>query len=242
MLTPEETRARRHEYYLRNREKTVARVREYKEKNKDKVRDGEKRRRNNPEYLERKRERDRKYYESNRDRIIKQNSDYYYANKERVTQSKKKYRENHKTELAEQNREYQRLPEVKKKNAIRLKQYRARNRERVRAAYKKYYDNNKELMSLYNTRKNHKRDMRENQSDCTLTLEEWERILKAEGYKCSCCGTPFSAEVPATKDHIVPVTKSGGLTRENVQPLCLSCNSKKKDRTIDYRKAPIDWN
>ncbi len=59
--------------------------------------------------------------------------------------------------------------------------------------------------------------------------------LKAlyERYKgtCLCCG----ARGPLTADHIVPVSQKGSNTIENIQPLCMNCNSKKGAKTIDYR-------
>ena len=36
-------------------------------------------------------------------------------------------------------------------------------------------------------------------------------------------------------DHIMPVSKNGTHYIDNIQPLCFSCNSSKKDKTIDYR-------
>lgn len=38
------------------------------------------------------------------------------------------------------------------------------------------------------------------------------------------------------QDHILPVSKGGGLTQDNVQALCRSCNASKSDKHIDFRK------
>ena len=38
-----------------------------------------------------------------------------------------------------------------------------------------------------------------------------------------------------TVDHIVPVSLGGKNTIDNLQPLCLTCNSKKHNKIIDYR-------
>lgn len=45
---------------------------------------------------------------------------------------------------------------------------------------------------------------------------------------CAHCGSDANICV----DHIVPVAKFGGNERENLQPLCRSCNSSKRDRFI----------
>ena len=50
-------------------------------------------------------------------------------------------------------------------------------------------------------------------------------IFNRDGEKCKYCGTTKNL----TLDHIFPVSKGGEDTFENLQVLCRSCNSKKKD-------------
>ena len=42
-----------------------------------------------------------------------------------------------------------------------------------------------------------------------------------------------------TVDQVVPLTKEGGNGIENIQPLCGPCNSRKRDRTIDFRSPGL---
>ena len=67
----------------------------------------------------------------------------------------------------------------------------------------------------------------------TLTVEEWNDILDFYGHKCLCCGR---TDVKLTIDHVIPTFHGGKHCAENVQPLCGPCNSRKKDKVIDYRK------
>lgn len=64
-----------------------------------------------------------------------------------------------------------------------------------------------------------------------LTDEEWSEVLQAYGTRCLRCGT----ENDITVDHIIPVSKGGQDIKENVQPLCRACNTKKKQQNTDYR-------
>lgn len=51
------------------------------------------------------------------------------------------------------------------------------------------------------------------------------------GRRCLCCGSVEKLSL----DHVVPIQKGGLDIVENLQPLCISCNSKKGVQIIDYR-------
>lgn len=69
-------------------------------------------------------------------------------------------------------------------------------------------------------------------------------ILFRDNYECQYCG---SKEEP-TFDHVIPVSKGGPTSWENVVIACLPCNQKKGSRTperagMKLRKKPVlpDW-
>lgn len=62
----------------------------------------------------------------------------------------------------------------------------------------------------------------------TLTPQEWEAILEAAGYACVYCG----ATEHITQDHLVPISRGGDHTANNVAPACDSCNSQKHTKTV----------
>jgi len=67
----------------------------------------------------------------------------------------------------------------------------------------------------------------------SFTLEEWNTLLEKYNHICLSCRR---IGMKLTADHVIPISKGGTNTIDNIQPLCRSCNSKKKDKHIDYRE------
>lgn len=61
----------------------------------------------------------------------------------------------------------------------------------------------------------------------TLTADEWREIMEQHDYHCAYCGKPFSESLPVTQDHVIPLSKGGNHTKDNVVPACKPCNSSK---------------
>lgn len=57
-------------------------------------------------------------------------------------------------------------------------------------------------------------------------IEDWRNIKRAFSFKCAIC----KKKKKLTVDHIIPVSKGGSNVRENIQPLCLSCNASKGNK------------
>lgn len=64
-----------------------------------------------------------------------------------------------------------------------------------------------------------------------FTDMEWLSLCAQCNYKCLCCGLEKELE----KDHVIPLSKGGRDTIDNIQPLCKSCNCKKGTKSTDYR-------
>ena len=68
------------------------------------------------------------------------------------------------------------------------------------------------------------------------TKEQFYALCRSFGNFCLCC----FEEKPLTEDHVVPLTKGGSNYIENIQPLCVSCNSRKRNlHDTDYRAVLI---
>ena len=61
----------------------------------------------------------------------------------------------------------------------------------------------------------------------TLMPAEWKSILKAHENKCHYCGEVLTQ---VHMEHVVPLSKGGGFTAQNIVPSCRSCNSSKRTK------------
>ena len=78
-----------------------------------------------------------------------------------------------------------------------------------------------------------RRKARKKALPATLTVEQWEGILAAYKHKCAYCGKKETKKRPLTQDHVIPLSKHGGTTSDNIVPACGRCNSKKGDKPPD---------
>lgn len=92
-----------------------------------------------------------------------------------------------------------------------------RNQERVRAGYV-----------------SRARRLAEGRAKGRHSKAQWAAMLTICGGRCARCGG-----ADAVKDHIEPLYQGGSDAIENLQPLCMSCNSAKGPEVKDYR--PPDW-
>lgn len=67
----------------------------------------------------------------------------------------------------------------------------------------------------------------------TYTRKEWEDLKERCQYMCLCC-KKTEPEISLSADHIIPLSRGGDNTIQNIQPLCRRCNSRKRAETIDF--------
>jgi 5-methylcytosine-specific restriction endonuclease McrA len=101
------------------------------------------------------------------------------------------------------------------------------NPEYVKQRHHNYYENNKD--KFYEKVNNRKAKIKE--VGGTITNKEWKELCNKYGNRCLRCGR----KVKLTIDHIIPLSKGGSNTIDNIQPLCGHCNPSKGAKTIDYR-------
>ena len=82
---------------------------------------------------------------------------------------------------------------------------------------------------------NQRRRARKMGAEGSHTPAEWQAICMNQGMKCADCRKPRKL----TKDHIIPLSRGGTDFAYNIQGLCLSCNSKKRDKIVPYAKPSL---
>lgn len=65
------------------------------------------------------------------------------------------------------------------------------------------------------------------------TDAQWEALKAKYQHICLCCKQQ-EPTIELTRDHIVPLSRGGTDLISNIQPLCRSCNSRKRALTINY--------
>jgi 5-methylcytosine-specific restriction endonuclease McrA len=93
-------------------------------------------------------------------------------------------------------------------------------------AFRKYKQTEKYRAKV--ARENHKRRALEPSTVATLMADDWEAIKKQYKYRCVYCGE----KKELARDHIIPLSKNGPLTKENIVPACKRCNSIKGNRPV----------
>lgn len=186
-------------------------IKKWQENNKEKVKSyKQKWIENNPDY-------NKKYYKNNRDTILSKNKIWNKENKERMKIYKKEWCENNKGRLIEKCRT--RYIDNKENITEQIREYQKSEKgkaTRQRAKFKRRTI----LKHITNT----------------LTSGEWLSILKEYDYRCAYCDVEFEVENMPTKDHIIPISKGGHNTKENIVPACRSCNSKKNNKILNIKE------
>ena len=153
---------------------------------------------------------------------------YYYKNLERMRKRAREWAARDRGSHAKAAREWNRKnPSRHRENLYR---WRDKNRTRLNAISKKYRTSQLGRIAFGAAMVRRRSRLRVN---CTLTLTEWNDILVEWNNSCAYC---HRTNLKITKDHVIPLTKGGHHTKENVVPACHSCNSRKRTQLITPSK------
>jgi len=145
-------------------------------------------------------------------------------------EERKQYNIDHKEKRAEKRKQY--CLDHKEETAAYDRQRRFDHPEYFKQHAKQYLQTPEGKAT--SQRGNTKRRVREGNIINTLTSQEWIDILKEYKFRCAYCGCEFDLFNKPTRDHVIPISKGGHNTKENIVPACQSCNSKKHNK-INYK-------
>jgi 5-methylcytosine-specific restriction endonuclease McrA len=114
-----------------------------------------------------------------------------------------------------------------------MREYREKNADKARERARAYAQSHPTERAIHEE----KRRARKLQADGAFTHQEWEALCEYYGYCCLRCGGRVP-EIKLTVDHVIPLSKGGSNSIDNIQPLCYSCNMSKRTKAIDYR---VGW-
>jgi len=170
-------------------------------------------------------EKAQRYRQRHPEVVQAQTQRYQAEHAEALKEARKQWGQKNKPLLAATARRYRRNnpQKVKERNQ---KHWQA-NREEREAAVREWIAANRERHRLSGRIRSQRRRTLKHMLPATLTSEQWEAIKVAYHHRCAYCGTKPEK---LTQDHVIPISKGGGYTADNIVPACGSCNSSKGTR------------
>ncbi len=135
-------------------------------------------------------------------------------------------------------------PTVVKKKKLTTKQlWKAKFFEKVQLVHKRKLDNfaNRLLKRAGSAKNSMVSRSKKKGIYCNITLEETrELIFECYGKKCRYCNKILNINTLAF-DHIIPVSKGGPTTKENIQIICKTSNTMKGSLIEEDFQLLLDW-
>lgn len=167
---------------------------------------------------------DKEYHLKHQEKKKQFASAWYYNNLEKAKETRRKWREGHPEEMKAYQRKYYLLNKDKVKQKAK-KWYEAQTPERKREIHRRVYRKNPSKYIFYSKKRNRLKRC----SGGTHSFEEWVALKVKYDLTCVGCNKK-EPEISLTEDHIIPLTKGGTDSIDNIQPLCSRCNSIKGNK------------
>ncbi len=197
---------------------------------------------------EKEKERSRRYRAANPEKKKEDSRHYRQSHRKERREADRRYRQANKKKRAEDNRRWREAN--KKQIAQRIRRWRSEHPEKVREYARRWVRENPEKKRESDRRYNRenpgkglvnsqRRRARKRNLPATLTLQEWEWLLKKAGHCCVYCLKHESEVGTLAQEHIIPLSQNGPYTLSNIVTACKSCNSAKGAQTPEGAGMPI---
>ena len=149
---------------------------------------------------------------------LKKQKEYHLKNRDKIILNKREYNKRRKEEIHDYN-----------------KKYYTKNSEDIKNRVKIWCKNNPEKLRDLRRRCIHIRNARKRLLISNFSKKDWEECkeyFKNENgiLECAYCGKELKR---ATQEHFIPLSKGGNYTKNNIIPVCGSCNSSKCDKEFE---------
>ena len=183
------------------------------------------------------------YYQKNKDELRVQQKHYVETHVEQIREAEKVWHEAHREQQAEYHKNYYAVNKV----AILawMQQYNEIHKDERKAYMDQWCLDHPHYSQQHRIehpdtvwRHEHKRRALVANADGEFSYEQF--ILKCSEYECRCiyCGN----ELPLVPDHMIPLSRGGSNSIENIIPACNSCNCQKQARTFEEYLATLSKN
>jgi 5-methylcytosine-specific restriction endonuclease McrA len=175
---------------------------------------------------------------------IKNLSDFYFRDKKKGT-----YRKECKDCQKNNILRYQKTSNIYKEFRKGYeKEYHSKNKESINKKHREYWEDKRDIKREYDKEYRQTENGREiaYKSDMKRRLtghggkfkpHKRKELLDRDNWICKCCGIKVhdekrNDERKAHIDHIIPISKGGNSSPENLQVLCRTCNLTKSDKIV----------
>lgn len=149
------------------------------------------------------------------------------ANRERTRENARAYRDANPERKKQMDKEWRESEQGKQKRKESRDKHSADN---VARAYR-WKDRRPDRYAEHQWKGKRVRRARLAGADGAFSKEEFDSLCASYDYICLCC----RERKPLEADHVIPLSRGGSNTIDNIQPLCRSCNAHKHGKVIDYR-------
>mgnify|MGYP001583955538 CR=1 FL=1 len=185
--------------------------------------------------IEENRENRRNYYKVHKEELIKKATEYNVTHEDdrkiylklwriKNQQKIKEYRLLHNDQLVRNKKEYR--MNNRGLTSTYKRRYKEQNKEKVLSYQRDYYSRNKDIFRIDRIR----RKSNAKGLISAFLRVDWEFCKSFFGNSCAYCGEKVQL---LTQDHVIPITKGGNYTKDNIFPACPNCNSKKHNKDFE---------
>ena len=177
----------------------------------------------------------RKWQKKNPEKVKEYNKKWQKKNPEKVKEIVRKWQKKNPEKVKERQRKYR--EENPEKVKERHRKYREENPEKVKELVRKWREENPDKVKAQRVNGSYVRRVRELNTGAPLktklTAGGLDLLIQRQDFRCASCNKDITQDNHL--DHMIPLSRGGTNSMDNVQYLCSVCNLTKG------KKTPLEW-